>query len=244
MAARGYPRLFACDFLGEKEKSAQELIRAEFAQEKNNQRAQTETKEENERTAEDETTDDDQNKEDQPPKAKYLCIRVLCEHEENWHPAGSPFEIDESVLLQNNASYLSRIMTVLKHSDLNLEVLNTTEGEAKLQHINEVNYYAMCSFSQCFSFIQIAQTMNIEVKTAYAALRRYIMDCDPEDKYSGLTQCLMPSGKILWLCDEHRQQSRVVPVTQSMSGGYTRGQTEEKSEIVKALAKLYERSKT
>lgn len=150
MAARSYPRLFACDFLSEKEKSAQALIRAELAQEMNNQRAQTETKEENERTTEDETTDDNTVKDDQPPKAKYLCIRVLCEHEENWHPAGCPFEIDENALLQNNASYLSRIMTVLKHSDLNLEILSTTEGETKLQRINEVNYCGVFIFLNAF----------------------------------------------------------------------------------------------
>jgi hypothetical protein len=84
--------------------------------------------------------------------------------------------------------------------------------------------------------------MNIEVKESYAYLRRCVMDCDPDDIYSGLKQCLMPSGKFLWLCEEHQNQPRVVLVTGSLVGGYTRPQVEEKSEIVKALAKLNERS--
>jgi hypothetical protein len=82
----------------------------------------------------------------------------------------------------------------------------------------------------------------MEVKDSYAYLRRCIMDCDPEGKYAGLKQCLMPSGKILWLCEEHQNLPRVVLVTGSVAGGYTRPQVEEKSEILKALAKLNERS--
>lgn len=69
------------------------------------------------------------------------------------------------------------------------------------------------------------------------------MECDPEEKYCGLKLCLMPSGKMLWLCEEHQKQPRVVLVTGSVAGGYARPQVEEKSEIVKALAKLNERSK-
>jgi hypothetical protein len=86
--------------------------------------------------------------------------------------------------------------------------------------------------------------MNMEVKDAYTYLRRCVMDCDPDEKYSGLKQCLMPSGKILWLCEEHQNQPRVVLVTGSLAGGYARPQAEEKSEIVKALVKLNERSKS
>lgn len=82
----------------------------------------------------------------------------------------------------------------------------------------------------------------MEVKDSYAYLRRCIMDCDLEDKYCGLKQCLMPSGKILWLCEQHQKQPRVVLVTGSLAANYTQTQTEEKSEIMKALAKLNERS--
>lgn len=69
------------------------------------------------------------------------------------------------------------------------------------------------------------------------------MECDPEEKYCGLKQCLMPSGKVLWLCEEHQKQPRVILVTGSVSGGYARPQVEEKNEILTALTKLNERSK-
>lgn len=84
--------------------------------------------------------------------------------------------------------------------------------------------------------------MNMEVKESYGHLRRWIMDSDPEEKLTGLKQCLMPSGKVVWLCEEHQNQPRITLVTGSVAGGYTRPQAEEKSEIVKALAKINSRS--
>ena len=89
---------------------------------------------------------------------------------------------------------------------------------------------------------QLAATANIEVKDSYAYLRRCLMDCDPEEKYCGLKQCLLPSGKVLWLCEEHQRQPRVVLVTGAVGSGYSRPQAEEKSDMIKALAKLNERS--
>ncbi len=88
----------------------------------------------------------------------------------------------------------------------------------------------------------MANTVNMEVKDSYGYLRRCIMDCDLEEKYCGLKQCLMPSGKILWLCELHQNQPRVVLVTGSLGANYNRPQAEEKSEIMKALVKLNERS--
>ena len=70
------------------------------------------------------------------------------------------------------------------------------------------------------------------------------MECDEEEKYCGLQQCLMPSGKVLWLCEEHRNQPRVVPVTGSVASNYTRPQVEERSEMIKALGEINERSKS
>ena len=83
----------------------------------------------------------------------------------------------------------------------------------------------------------------MEVKDSYAYLRRCVMDCDLEEKYCGLKQCLMPSGKVLWLCEQHQRQPRVALVTSSVTSNYIRSPAEEKSEIVKALAKLNERSR-
>lgn len=82
----------------------------------------------------------------------------------------------------------------------------------------------------------------MEVKESYAHVRRFVMDCDEDDKYCGLKLCLMPSGKMLWLCEEHQNQPRVVLVTGAVGTAYSRPQAEEKSDIIKALNKLNERS--
>jgi hypothetical protein len=153
MTARAYPRLFAYDFMGEKEKSAQELARIEMATQMNAQR-QTENEDNNERDLEAERQRDEEvrrkqeeaeaaavnakEKEILKEKFKLLCIRALCENEENWHPAGYPFEITEKVIIQNSAPFLSRIMLLLKQSDLALEILNTEDGKIELQKLDEV----------------------------------------------------------------------------------------------------------
>ena len=92
--------------------------------------------------------------------------------------------------------------------------------------------------------MQVAESANTEVKEAYAFLRRFIMNCDPEEKYCGLQQCLMPSGKVLWLCEEHQKQPRVVLVTGSVATAHTGQQVEERNEMIKALAGINERSKS
>ncbi|MBL8086342.1 MAG: hypothetical protein JNN26_27175, partial [Candidatus Obscuribacter sp.] len=143
MSARPYPRLFACDFMGEKEKSAQELARIVIAAEMNQQRQQQQQQQQqdgNERDLEEDRRRDEElrRKEEEAAaaapdkkekdvvqeKKKSVCIRALCENEENWHPAGNPFEVTDKAVLQNSAPYLSRIMLLLKHSDLALEILN------------------------------------------------------------------------------------------------------------------------
>ena len=149
MTTRAYPRLFAVDFIREKEKSAQELLRIEIANQMNSQHAQhVDNKEDNARDEEAERQRDKKVREaqrqaqpqDEPPpeKVKKLCIRALCENEENWHASGSPFEITDKVILQNSVCYLTRIMLLLKQSDLALEILTTEEGEAELRKLDEV----------------------------------------------------------------------------------------------------------
>jgi hypothetical protein len=155
MSTRAYPRLFALDFIGEKEKSGQELARLEIAAQMNAQRSQAET--DNARDLEAERQRDEElrrvgEESDSrvdarvvpKEKAKTLCIRALCEHEENWHAAGSPFEITDKPTLLNSASYLTRIMLLLKQSDLPLEILTNDEGEVELQKLADVSAVLCC----------------------------------------------------------------------------------------------------
>ncbi|CAF4152020.1 unnamed protein product [Rotaria sordida] len=86
-----------------------------------------------------------------------------------------------------------------------------------------------------------AKSTAMEMKDSYAYLRRYIMDWDIEETYFGLKQCLMPSGKVLWLCKEHQKLPRVLLLTDSMAGSYNDPKAEQQSEIIKALAELDKR---
>ena len=144
MNTRPYPRLFTLDFIAKGEKSAQQLARIELAA------TMTTTKEDEEKEEEEVENKDDiketeevkrQNSEEEanPKKEeKILGVRVLCENEENWHPAGNPFEITEKVVLQNSAPYLSRVMLLLKQSDLALEIITSDEGENETLKLSEV----------------------------------------------------------------------------------------------------------
>ena len=156
MSTRDYPRLFTLDFMNDKEKSAQELARIEIASQMNTQQQQPEVqkgKDTIERDLEAERERDEEARREQmeaeaaasneaevvKDKSKPLCIRVLCENEENWHAAGSPFEITEKVIMQNSALYLSRMMLLLRQSDLELEILTSEAGETEISKLTEVN---------------------------------------------------------------------------------------------------------
>ena len=167
MSTRAYPRLFALDYRADGEESAQTRARIEaIAQLTKEQPQQEQTSAENDKrdlgaeqrrdeevrqqeqeaaktvTATRVETSDVRSRMQKIPNA--LCVRVLCENEENWHTAGYPFEINERVVVMNSASYLSRMMLLLKHSDLPLEILTTDEGEKELQRIADVRIETRC----------------------------------------------------------------------------------------------------
>ena len=153
MNTRPYPRLFTLDFIAKGENSAQQMARIDLAaamtQEKGDastakereEREEKIDKEDNgEENVHEEVKRQDSEEQSGPKKEeKTLGIRVLCENEENWHPAGNPFEITEKVVLQNSAPYLSRVMLLLKQSDLALEIITSDAGEEELHKLSEVS---------------------------------------------------------------------------------------------------------
>ena len=66
---------------------------------------------------------------------KLQCIKLMCEHEEGWHPSSSFFICNQLSVMEY--AYLARVMNILKYSNLNNELLIfRTEQGAKL--INEL----------------------------------------------------------------------------------------------------------
>ena len=161
MNTRPYPRLFAVDLMTAQTKTAQDLARLEVAA--TQAQGSSESKKDDERDLEAEKKRDEEvlkkqqarkNEFDEEQirkllelKRKRLRLRALCEHEENWHPAGNPFEIAEDSTLENSAPYLTRILLLMKQSDLEMEILNTPQGEKEQQKLNEVNVLNQFVFS-------------------------------------------------------------------------------------------------
>jgi hypothetical protein len=154
MMSRPFPRLFALDFMDVKETSAQEATRLELASvlsegriDKSNgernieierQRHESEHRNEEEDTGR-VATNNKSARGHVKEKKKILCIRTLCEHEESWHSAGHPFEITDRLLVQNSSPYLSRVMLVLKQSDITLDIFISDEGEVELKKLDEAS---------------------------------------------------------------------------------------------------------
>ncbi|XP_064626432.1 uncharacterized protein LOC135487048 [Lineus longissimus] len=140
--------------------------------------------------------DDDQPSDKPHDGPGEYCFRVLCEHEGGWHAVHEGFPIsmiqDEMTpLLHLTAPFFARILSILKHSNINLQCLNSTQGDA---------------------FIKILEQragVNVDVRPFYQAIRNHIIRKDVTQTFGGLARCYLPSGKFLWLCPEHQKLPRV-----------------------------------
>lgn len=58
------------------------------------------------------------------PAAGGLCLRALCEHENSWHACGSPVDYELLTSIpQSHFAYIIRIMSLIKQSDLRLDIV-------------------------------------------------------------------------------------------------------------------------
>ncbi|ELU06933.1 hypothetical protein CAPTEDRAFT_226169 [Capitella teleta] len=125
------------------------------------------------------------------------CIRFMCEHGDGWHETGkylvlqprSGLEWDD--FLSSIAPYMARILAVLKHSSLDLPILNQQKG-IELRKVLE---------EKCGS--------ESEYDKEYLQFRNVVMEKDEKREMGDLARCHLPSGKNLWLCDAHRKAERI-----------------------------------
>ncbi|XP_048241150.1 uncharacterized protein LOC124116403 [Haliotis rufescens] len=125
--------------------------------------------------------------------ASKYCFRLLCEHEQGWHPVPDtiPFpslDVPDDDYLKSVAPYLARLQSILKHSSLEMMLLNTAEGERLRTKLDE-----WC-----------ARTDSV-FQEEYKTLLQTVMDQDKDGAKCGLSRCHMANGKTLWLCCEHEQ---------------------------------------
>ncbi|ELU16141.1 hypothetical protein CAPTEDRAFT_214304 [Capitella teleta] len=131
-------------------------------------------------------------------KSGQFCMKILCEYQGGWHcvDEGLPVNIGSSDLVslwESSGSYMLRILGILKHSKVNLRILNTLDGEKMMNKLQK-NTSSFASDS---------------LKEVYNLLRQYVMAQDYESKCGNLKRCHTSSGKMLWLCPEHQSMPGV-----------------------------------
>ncbi|XP_035826698.1 uncharacterized protein LOC101848126 [Aplysia californica] len=129
-------------------------------------------------------------------KSNKYCFRLLCEHEQGWHesPLAVDFPHKEGAaldeFLKDSSPYLARIHAILKHTKINLGILNTPQGERMRRKMEE-----WCPRA------------NPDFHSEYGMLVDTVSEMDPNLTYGGLKRCHMPNGKVLWLCEQHEGSS-------------------------------------
>ncbi len=124
-------------------------------------------------------------------------------------------------IFDSHAAYFLRIMTLVKHSKmLDLDILHNEDildgylikAEEKIENQSSINAIPTRSKP---SSMPVLTDLRESFNSITNYVQREIMKFDKKDdnenesnpnniKYFDLCRCNLPSGKILWLCPEHR----------------------------------------
>ncbi|XP_033749950.1 uncharacterized protein LOC117334433 [Pecten maximus] len=174
-----YPRLFAIDIMARPSKEASEVSK------------------------------------DDADTPRSYSIYTLCECEQGWHSVADPVLLtpsqesgvwqadptkyqDETMDINDFASYLARITLVMEHNpEFVLRLHNDTEGQEFITQIEE-----------------LALNNNTDFQTSYHKLRKRVFELDTEKERGKLKRCRLPSGKIVWLCEEHSTKLKVLVLSE------------------------------
>ena len=149
------------------------------------------------------------------------CIRAMCEFQDGWHPSSSFISITSnssnktglSSLLKSFASYLTRVMSIVKNGPISseLQVLLSVQGRRTLGDIETTSDHK-------------------DIVDSYVALVKHVLgkheqeqEQQQQDKLQhgdnfegsskmGLIRCELKSGKTMWLCKKHMEANRARPV--------------------------------
>ena len=160
------------------------------------------------------------------------CIRAMCEFQEGWHPSSSFISITSnssnetgsSSLLASFASYLTRVMSIVKNgpSSSELQVLLSAQGRRILGDLETKS-----------------SVDHKDIVDSYVALVKHVLgkheqeqEQQQQDKLQhgdnfegsskmGLIRCELKSGKTMWLCKKHIwgriEQDQLWPMTRELS---------------------------
>ncbi|KAL8560611.1 hypothetical protein ACOMHN_062576 [Nucella lapillus] len=131
-----------------------------------------------------------------------FVVSFLCEHDEGWHVSGEPQVMDPefSTAIEEYAPFLSRISAIAKYSKkLALNCMTQPLGKMYLQWLEKSP--------------QIAEVTDFQ--QSYHKLRQTVADADEGKVMGNLARCHLPNGRMVWLCEKHRQNNRVTILSDS-----------------------------
>ncbi|KAJ8304991.1 hypothetical protein KUTeg_018574 [Tegillarca granosa] len=115
---------------------------------------------------------------------------------QGWHSVSEPLMLPEDFtpsLLEEFAPYLSRITVIMKHSsELVLNCLTDPDGHHYTTWLDKTSASILTGF-----------------ESTYHKFRQHIIDLDKDKTMGKLQRCRLPSGKTIWLCEEHISKMRV-----------------------------------
>ena len=127
------------------------------------------------------------------------CIRVMCEHENEWHLSNTLAILPEPIATEYSA-YLARIMRILKSGSL----------------ANDMQIFACEAGAKLLADIEAKAVIDsgdgdAKLAASYTALRKFYIESYEAGKVAcawgrvddDLSRCEMKNGKILWLCKRH-----------------------------------------
>ncbi len=151
-----------------------------------------------------------------------LELQLYCQAQDHWHPAGTPYVINESAKwLKAVSPYLRGLVKVLKYvkpfigpgigmtdSAYSKLILNDIAlMQALIDKLPEVEDADTASLA---GEIGVAQENDARPSrfqgSALRALRELLDELDPNHHWGELQKTLMPEGHYLWLCERHVQQ--------------------------------------
>ena len=136
-----------------------------------------------------------------------LVFRCLCEHEFGWHltdDAPVPFRVSPQAkgdLIKCASVYLYRIYTLLNSSHVPLHIFKKFEPNklilALFQHFRDES-----------AVHHQEENRSESTKVSYISLRNKFQETS-SNSHGTLLRCLLPSGKVSWLCPKHQKEPHV-----------------------------------
>ncbi|GFN74887.1 leucine-rich repeat serine/threonine-protein kinase 1, partial [Plakobranchus ocellatus] len=138
-----YPRLVLVDIINDIKSTEKRAVKSAKTRESNTQAANVDEAKRKELDATDTNKEDTDSEIEAREKSSKYCLRLLCEYEQGWHESPLPVSmprlegaaLDE--FLKGVAPYQARLLAILKHTNMQLPILTTPDGDQLRKRMEE-----------------------------------------------------------------------------------------------------------